>query len=112
MTAGLRTRTGTTLMELCVSVAIVALAASMVTFVARRMEFPSPVNPHVQITNARHTALATAQPVVITVMRNDTTYVVTALPNGRVLADTSFHLDELTGTHHDEHHHQPQTNAH
>ena len=104
MTTSHRRRTGTTLIELCVSVAIIALAASMVTLVSRRMQSRSPDDPHSQITNARRTALATAQPVVITVVRNDTTFVVTALPDGRVLADSSFQFDELAGTHHNERH--------
>jgi hypothetical protein len=112
MTGRRRTRTGTTLIELCASVAIVALAASTVTLVARRMASPSSGDPQIQIASAKRTALATAQPVVFTVIRSDTAYVVTALPNGRVLADSSFHLDELTGTHPKEHYHPPQTNAH
>ena len=94
-----RDRSGTTLLELCVTIAIMAIAASVVTLAARRIGAPSLEDSGMRIASARRVALATGQPVLLRIMRHDSVFAVAALPDGSVVADTSLHVDRLSGRH-------------
>jgi hypothetical protein len=63
------------------------------------MDAPTLNDPGIRIAVARRTALSSARPVLLSITRHDTVFAVTALPDGSVLADSSFHLDRLSGRH-------------
>jgi Tfp pilus assembly protein PilE len=96
-----RDRSGTTLLELCVTIAIISVAASVVALAARRISAPSLQDAGARIVRARRKAMATNQPVLLQITRNDSVFAVAALPDGEIVADTSLHLDRLSGRNHD-----------
>jgi prepilin-type N-terminal cleavage/methylation domain-containing protein len=89
-------RRGSTLIELVVTLAIMGLVAGMVTLALQRQSPPT-VDPFVRISAARHAALITRRPVTIDLVIDGALMVLTALPDGGVVADTSLHFDRLTG---------------
>jgi type II secretory pathway pseudopilin PulG len=89
---------GSTLLELLVTLTIMAIIAAMVTLTLRPASATAPARgPLARVSAARRTALARHQPVTIDIVVNDSPYVVTALPDGGVVADSALHLDRLTG---------------
>ena len=89
---------GVTLVELLVVLAVLAVAAGVVGLTlrtARPIEREDPVK--VAIEQARDSAIAIGHAVTITVPGNESRLPVTALPDGRVEADHSLGIDELSG---------------
>ena len=90
-------RRGTTLLELCVTIAVMAVATSVVALAARGIDCPDPADFTMRIVAARRAAVATGRPVLLTIVRHDTVLAISAYPDGTVLADSSLHLEPLTG---------------
>ena len=95
-----RTRRGTTLLELSVTIALIALATTIASLAARRMDIPYAGGGFaMRLARARQAALTSARPERITLVRHDTVFMVTALPDGGLLADSSLHLNRLSARH-------------
>ena len=91
-------RSGVTLVELIVVLAIVAIIAGVTTLAFRRADRTPSVQPWVSaIAAARRTAIDSARAVSLTVRIGDTVYAATALPDGSVIADAPLGIDRLTG---------------
>lgn len=89
-------RRGSTLVELIVTLVIMAIVASVVTL-ALKPRASSAQDTATRVAEARRTALAQRRAVTITLVLDRTPVSLTALPDGGVVADSSLRLDRLTG---------------
>jgi Tfp pilus assembly protein FimT len=99
-------RSGGTLIEMVVTLAVMAIVAAVATLALRpAASHPEPFHGHserseesaVRIAAARRAAIAQRHPVTLSLRRDGDSLLVTALPDGRVLADSGISLDPLTG---------------
>jgi prepilin-type N-terminal cleavage/methylation domain-containing protein len=91
-------RSGVTLVELIVVLAIVSLMAGVTTLAFRRADMTPRVAPWVSaMAAARRTAVDSDRTVSLTVRVGDTVYAATALPDGSVVADVALGIDRVTG---------------
>jgi prepilin-type N-terminal cleavage/methylation domain-containing protein len=91
-------RSGVTLIELIVVLAIVAIMAGVATLAFRRADLTPQVEPWVSaIAAARRTAIDSDRTVSLTVRVGDTIYSATALPDGSIVADAALGIDRVTG---------------
>lgn len=91
-------RAGVTMVELIVALAVLAVLTGVVG-VAMRNAPSEQVLPdwHVNAAVARDSAVRSGRTVTLIVRRDGTPYAVTALPDGRVIADPSLGIDPLSG---------------
>ena len=91
-------RSGVTLVELIVVLAIIAVMASVTTLAFRRADLTPSVEPWVSaVAAARRTAIASGRTVHLTVRIGDSVYAATALSDGSVVADARLGIDRLSG---------------
>jgi prepilin-type N-terminal cleavage/methylation domain-containing protein len=94
----MRTRVGVTLIELMVVLVLLSVIASVVTLAMRVAPRARPEDAAVmRVLAARDTALRSGRPLTITVAIAGVEHSATALPDGRVVADSAFHFDLLSG---------------
>ncbi len=95
----MRARGGATLIELIVTIAIIAVIAGTAGLAMR----PAPASgrddrsPDARVAALRGAALARATPLSDTVAVDGRLVTVTAFPDGRVVADSALHVDQLSG---------------
>jgi prepilin-type N-terminal cleavage/methylation domain-containing protein len=93
-----RTRAGVTLIELMVVLVLLSVIASVVTLAMRAAPSARPVDAAVtRVLAARDTALRTGRPLTITVLIASMEHSATAYPDGRLVADSAFHFDLVSG---------------
>jgi prepilin-type N-terminal cleavage/methylation domain-containing protein len=90
-------RGGVTLVELLVVIAILALTTALSSVALRRIDAPRETDVGDAVRALRRDALATGRPATGLVRRDGDAYAVTALADGRVIADPALHLDAATG---------------
>lgn len=91
-----RSRAGATLLELVVTLAILAVAAAVVVPALRRAaDAPPTLNDRVAA--ARRDALEHGRAVTVQLRDSAGAHLLTAFPDGRVVADTGMALDPLNG---------------
>ena len=91
-------RTGFTLVELMVVLAILGLMAGVVGLAARSLERTDPAAERAAaVADARRRALETRRPVTLDVPMGDSVGRLVAFPDGTVRADSTLGLDVLTG---------------
>jgi prepilin-type N-terminal cleavage/methylation domain-containing protein len=90
-------RAGVTLVELLVVIAILALTTALSSVALRRIDAPREPDAADVVRALRREALAAGRPVTGVVHRDGNAYVVAALADGRVSADSALHLDAATG---------------
>jgi prepilin-type N-terminal cleavage/methylation domain-containing protein len=91
-------RTGFTLVELMVVLAILGVMAGVAGLAARSLDDTDPAAERAAlIADARRRALQTRRPVRLQVASGDTVRLMLALPDGSVRADSALGLDPLTG---------------
>jgi len=88
-------RAGSTLVELIVTLALLAVIFTVVAFAlpGRRPV----VTTKSIVSDARARAIAMRRPVTIVLSDSSQPLDVTVLPDGQVIADSALHLDRLTG---------------
>ena len=96
-----RRRTASTLLELMVTLALLAILAGVVPLALRPIDPIRDDDPLARLTAARRTALRTGRAVTITMSVAGVSYRATALPDGSVVADSAFHVDRLAGVRRD-----------
>jgi prepilin-type N-terminal cleavage/methylation domain-containing protein len=91
-------RSGVTLLELTVTIAIIAIIAGVVGLaVARTPSAPPDKQLAAAIRRLRTAAVRSGRPVAIDLSYRAARYTVTALPDGRILADSIFGIDPFSG---------------
>jgi prepilin-type N-terminal cleavage/methylation domain-containing protein len=86
-----------TLVELLVTLAVLGIAAAVVTVALPRPAAHSPHTPAARIAAARREALERGRPVTIVVHVDTALLDVTVNPDGSVLADAPLHFDRFAG---------------
>lgn len=97
MTYAARARAGVTLVELAVTVSLLALVATLAGVAITR---PAPLREpsiEAQVRSVRRDAIRTGRPVMLVVRSGAARHRISALPDGSVVADTALHLDRATG---------------
>ena len=89
-------RRGTTLIELVVVLAVMAVLAGVAAFTlgGHTWQAESPFAP---LEEARRRAIAERGPVTIEIAQSGARFLVTALPDGGVVADSGVAVDRLSG---------------
>lgn len=91
-------RRGSTLLELLVTLAVMAIVASVATLALGPVNSRSqPGNTAERIAAARRNASAERRDTTIEVVVQGVAVAVTLFPDGRVVAGTALRLDQLTG---------------
>ena len=86
---------GSTLLELIVTLAVMAVVAGVVALALRPRDAAHPAAD--PVVEARRAAIAARRPVTIDLVRDGRVFVLTALPDGGVIADADLGLDRFTG---------------
>jgi len=89
-------RSGTTLLELLVTIVVMAIIAGVAVLAIRPPAAPDGDNPRTIIEAARRRALESGLVVDTSVTIDGVIRAVTALPDGRVIADSVVGVDRLT----------------
>ena len=90
-------RAGVTLVELTVTVSLLALVATLAGVAIARQEPSGEPSIQAQVRSARRDAIRTGQPVRLVVRSGTATYRISAMPDGSVVADTALRFDRATG---------------
>jgi prepilin-type N-terminal cleavage/methylation domain-containing protein len=90
-------RSGVTLVELLVVMAILAVMSALSSVALRRADGARAADVAGQVLALRRDAIAAGRPVTRLVRREGEISAVTALADGRVLADSALRLDPATG---------------
>lgn len=95
----MRSRRGSTLLELVATLAIMGVVAGVVTLALRT---PSASRAERDpVVEARRRAIMTRRPVTVALQHDAEVHAITALPDGGVAADSVHAIDRLTGERHD-----------
>lgn len=92
-----RSRRGTTLIELVVSVALLGLIASIATLAARRIPRPDPTAPATIVADSLESVLSSGRPMTLQFFVDGRPVLATLEPDGSVLADSVLRIDRFTG---------------
>lgn len=90
-------RAGVTLVELLVVMAILAVTSSLASVAFRRADTDRDRDVGDQVLALRREAIAAGRPITRIVRGNSAAYIVTALADGRVVADSGLGADPSTG---------------
>jgi prepilin-type N-terminal cleavage/methylation domain-containing protein len=93
-------RSGVTLVELLVVLAILAITTSLASVALRRADSSRDVDANDQVLALRREAIATGHPITRVVRRDSASFIVTALADGRMVADSALGIDPSTGLRH------------
>jgi len=93
-------RSGVTLVELLVVLAILAITTSLASVALRRADSSRDVDANDQVLALRREAIATGHPITRVVRRDSASFIVTVLADGRVVADSALGIDPSTGLRH------------
>jgi prepilin-type N-terminal cleavage/methylation domain-containing protein len=94
----LRSRRGTTLLELLVVLVILGISAGVVVFTLGSLDGdPAAETVESRVAAARQQALARRRTVTLRLETAEGPREVTAFPDGRVVGDTALGFDALTG---------------
>lgn len=92
-----RLRSGATLLELIVCVAVLGLMASVATLAMRGAEPPDPNDPKTVIADTLEAVLSSGTPATVQFTVNRRPALATINPDGSVLADSILGIDRFTG---------------
>lgn len=90
-------RRAVTLVELLVVVAILGVTTALSSVALRRIDAPHAASTGDVVRTLRRDAIAAGRPITRVVVRDSATYVVTALADGRIIADSALGVDPSTG---------------
>jgi Tfp pilus assembly protein FimT len=90
-------RRGATLVELIVSLVVLAAITSVATLAARRIDRPLAADPQQSVADSLRVAVAEARTITLALSIHGVRATATVHPDGRAVADTVLHIDPLTG---------------
>jgi prepilin-type N-terminal cleavage/methylation domain-containing protein len=90
-------RRGVTLIELLVTLVILAVIAGVTVLAVRRIDPPRPGDPRTILADTLRAVLASGRPAIIRVLTDSGPAWTTIRPDGSVVADSLFDVDRLTG---------------
>ncbi len=90
-------RRGTTLIELMITLALLAIIASVATLAIRRVEEPPPEDPVRMLADTLRVVVATGHAATIRLVVEGKPALATILPDGSIVADSSVPIDRLSG---------------
>jgi prepilin-type N-terminal cleavage/methylation domain-containing protein len=93
-------RSGVTLVELLVVLAILAIATGVSSVGLRRMDVVRAHDASEQLRGLQHDAISSGQAHTGVIRDSSATHAVTVLPDGRTYADPVMHIDPATGVRH------------
>jgi len=93
-------RAGVTLVELLVVLAILALMSSLASVAFRSADPARQFDAGDQVLALRREALAAGHSITRVVRRDSASFIVTALADGRLVADSALDIDPSTGLRH------------
>ena len=90
-------RRGVTLLELLVTLVVLAAITSVTTLGVRRIQRPSVADPAAIVGESLKVAIAQDREIAFSIVVGDSSARVTVHPDGSADADTIIHIDGLTG---------------
>jgi prepilin-type N-terminal cleavage/methylation domain-containing protein len=93
-------RPGVTLVELLVVIAILAVTSALTSVALRRIDGSHAADVADKVLALRREAIAVGHPITRLVRRESMISAVTALADGRVVAESALALDPSTGLYH------------
>jgi prepilin-type N-terminal cleavage/methylation domain-containing protein len=93
----IRQRRGVTLIELVVTIALLAILTAVATLAVRTIQRPPPNDPASMLADSLTAAIGSSHPITVVVLRHGDRAFATANPDGTVTADSVFRTDALTG---------------
>ena len=97
MTPQPRSPRGVTLLELLVTMSILAALSAVTTLGVRRITAPRPDDPRTILANGIRQVLATGRATTLHFVIDGLVTSATVLPDGSVVADSALALERLTG---------------
>jgi prepilin-type N-terminal cleavage/methylation domain-containing protein len=88
---------GVTLIELLVTIAILAALSAVATLAVRRIDTPNPDDPQTVLANGIRDVLRTGKPAHLHFVIDGVAANATILPDGSVVADSALELERFTG---------------
>jgi prepilin-type N-terminal cleavage/methylation domain-containing protein len=90
-------RSGATLVEMLVSLALLGIIASVATLAIRRIAPPPPDDPMTIIADTINAVIRSGQPKTLQFIVDGRPALATLNPDGSVIADTALHIERFTG---------------
>ena len=92
-------RGGFTLLELMVSLTILAVTSAIATLVIRRVDPPNPNDPWRIVADSQRAALGSGRDIVVRVLVNGSPAYASIRSDGSVVADSVLEIERLSGQH-------------
>ena len=93
----MRNRHGVTLIELLVTLVILAIIGGVTVLAVRRIDPPRPDDPRAILADSLRVALASGKPIVVHVLSDSGPASGSVRADGSIVADSSFDVERLTG---------------
>lgn len=90
-------RSGVTLIELLVTIALVGMIASVTTLALRRIDGPPPDDPVRMLADSLRVVVATGRAATLHLLVNGEWALATIHPDGSIVADSILPVDRLSG---------------
>ena len=90
-------RPGVTLIELLVTLTVLAVMSSVTVMAVRRMDPPRPEDPNTILADTLRAVVATGKSAIVRVLVNGAPVSATVRPDGSIVADSALAFDRFTG---------------
>lgn len=91
-------RRAVTLIELLITISVLALLSAVTTLAVRRLDRPRPQDPRAMLADSIRVVLETGRPTVVHFVIDGVATSASIRPDGSVIADSLLDLEPLSGT--------------